>query len=683
MYRNLALWPTFNPWIENDKTKPNPGNGITDGNPLYWLSKQVRSSIVNRITLNADVKWDILPDLYVKGTASGYYFEQTNQSFNKATQTFTQIFTNPPAPGDVSRRATSFNNRTFQQQYNIIAEYTKSFGGHNFGLMLGGEYFDNQIQLMQVSGTQAPTDDVPTVNASTVFKPGDNYSTTTDYRIVSQFGRLNYDFNGRYLATFTFRNDGVSSLPVGNQYGFFPGMSFGWNVHRESFWQNSSLFNVVSTLKPRVSYGVNGNVAGLDRYEVQGLFGIQGTYNGGSGILNTDIINNTLRWEKSRTTDLGLDIGLFHNKITAVFDYYSRNTSDLLTNLPLPSYTGFDDVRTNLGTFQNRGFEASISATVINKPNGLRLDLSANASYNKNKIIKLPPNGQLNNRQGGMQIYDPKTKSLVWVGGFQEGQAIGDVYAFKQLGIFTDDAAVQKDANTRYDDVAKIGGPGLPLGGNVLAHITPGDVNWLDVDKNDTIDIRDQVYMGNINPKWTGGFAATLSYKKFSFYARFQFATGHIIYNDYVARVLGNYQGTFNYIDLQKQSWTPQNPNTDIPKVYYADQVSAPLGKKNYTRLNNANGNLNSNNSHFYEKGNYLAGREFTLSYDFSSALLKYTKFLQTARAYMSVNNLFYITNFSGPSPEPPVNSDGALTGIYVGTYPTPRSVVFGVEISF
>src|SRR5699024_1097613 len=149
-----------------------------------------------------------------------------------------------------------------------------------------------------------------------------------------------------------------------------------------------------------------------------------------------------------------------------------------------------------------------------------------------------------------------------------------------------------------------------------------GDVNWEDVDHNDTIDIRDQVYMGNINPKWTGGFSTTLAYKGFTFYARFQFATGYVIYNDYVARVLGNYQGTFNYLEMQKKAWSPNNRNTDIPKVYYADQVSAPLGKKNYTRLNNANIALNSNNSNLYENGSYLAGREFTLSYDFSKGLL-------------------------------------------------------------
>ena len=679
MYRNLALWPTMNPWLDSAKTKPNPGNGVNDGNPLYWLSKRNITNEVNRITANASVQWNILPDLYVKGTGSGYYFEELDQSFQKATQTYSQIFSNPPNPGNTNRQAYAYYNRSFQQQYDGIVNYTHSFGKNNLNVMLGAEYFDTKGFDMQVLGTQAPTDDIPTVNASTVFNPGSNYSDKTEYRISSQFGRLNYDFDRRYLLTLVFRRDGVSSLPEANRYGVFPGMSAGWNIHKEKFFQNSGISKIVSTLKPRISYGVNGNVAGLGNYEVQGSYDLQGLYNGNSGFLNTGIINNNLRWEKSKTTDFGLDLGLLNDRVTFIFDYYDRKTSDLLTNLALPGYTGFNSVRTNLGTFQNTGYEFAMNANIINQPNGLRLDVGANASFVKNKILQLPPNGQPNNRQGGFQIYDPKSGQLVWVGGYQEGQTLGDVYAFKQVSIFQSQAEINKIAGSRYDAVAKIGGPNT----TATNFITPGDVNWLDVDHNDTIDTRDQVYIGNINPKWTGGFTATLAYKGFSLYARFQFATGYVIYNDEVARILGNYQGTFNYIDWQKNSWSPTNTNTDIPKVYYADQVAAPLGKKNYTRINNASVALNSNNSRFYENGSYLASREITLSYDFARDLVSKTKVFSAARVYVSGDNLFYITNFSGPSPEPPTSANGNVPGVYQGTYPTPRSFVFGVQVTF
>lgn len=692
LYRTMALWPTFNPWLDSAKTKPNPGNGINDGNTLYWLGKRSIANEVNRITLNGSVKWDLLPDLYIKATGNAYLVEALNQSFMKATQLYTNVFASAqPSYNDVSRPAYSNFARDFQQTFNAIINYNKSFNEvHHFNVMLGTEYYGIKSLNTQVYGTNAPTDDITSVNASTVFpansssdpnNPNNNYSINSQYRIISTFGRLNYDYDERYLFTAVFREDGVSSLSKDNRFGFFPGMSAGWNVHREKFFQNSGLGKVISTLKPRISYGQNGNVAGLGRYEVQGVYASQGLYNGSAGFLNTGIINSGLQWEKSKTTDVGIDIGLLHNRITVLFDYYDRQTSNLLTNLSLPGYTGFNSIRTNLGTYQNIGYEFTVNVNIINQPNGLRLDIGANASFDKNKILKLPYNGNDKNRQGGLQIYDPASKQVIWVGGLQEGQSIGAIYGYKQVSIFKDASEVSKIAGSRVDAIAGISGPNSNYG---TGKITPGDVNWLDVDKNDTIDSRDQVYLGNIFPKWTGGFTTNLAYKGFSLYSRFEFALGHTIYNDLVARTLGNYQGTFNYIDLQKKAWSPANTNTDIPKVYYADQVSAPLGKKNYTRSNNANAVLNSNNSQFYEKGDYLASREITLSYEFPKTLISKSRIFSESRIYVSANNLFYITNFSGPSPEPPVAAGSTtISGIYQGTYPTPKTYVLGIQVTF
>lgn len=680
LYRSMAIWPTFNPWLDSAKTQPNPGNGSADGNPLYWLSRLQRKNEVNRITGNAAVKWDILPGLYVRATGNAYLFEQLDQSFQKATQNYTNIFTTPQSYASTSRQSYALWQRSFQQQYNAVINYTKTFADrHTVGAMLGAEYFGTKAFDMQVLGTNAPTDDIPTVNASTTFVAGNNYTNESEYRILSSFGRLTYDYDNRFLLTGVFRRDGVSSLASGNRWGFFPGMSAGWNLHNEAFYQNLGLDKYISTFKPRVSYGENGNVAGLGRYEVQGGYGGQGLYNGAATFLNTSMINSNLRWENSKTVDVGLDLAFLRNKITVIFDYYNRKTSDLLTNLSLPSYTGFGSFRTNLGTFQNKGIEVSVNAAVLNQPNGFSLNLGGNASFVKNKILELPFNGNEANRQGGLQVYDPRQGRVVWVGGLQEGRSMGDIYAFQQVSIFANQEEIVKEANTRRDLIAQIGGPGVNYGSGKIA---PGDVNWLDVDRNDTIDSRDQVYMGNIYPKWTGGFSANLGYKGLSLYTRFEFATGHTIYNDLVARTLGNYQGTFNYFDLQKEAWSPTNTRTDVPKVYYADQVAAPLGKKNYTRSNNANGVLNSNNSRFYEKGDYLALRELTLSYEFPRSVLAKTGVLSQSRVYVSANNLFYLTKFSGPSPEPPV-SGGVTTGVYAGTYPTPKTYVLGVQVSF
>jgi hypothetical protein len=389
------------------------------------------------------------------------------------------------------------------------------------------------------------------------------------------------------------------------------------------------------------------------------------------------VINSNLRWEKSKTTDVGLDLGLFNDRVNLIFDYYDRRTSDLLTNLDLPSYTGFSTFRTNLGTYQNKGYEFALNVNILNKSDW-KVSAGANASFVKNKILQLPFNGNENNRQGGLQVFDPASGQVVWVGGYQEGHTLGDIYGYKQVSIFKDDADVAANAGNRTDAVAGITGPNLPAGVN--GHITPGDVNWLDVNNDGIIDSRDQVKLGNIYPKWTGGFNANVSFKGINLYNRWEYAIGHTIYNDLVARTLGNYQGTFNYIELQKQAWSPTNTVTDIPKVYYADQVAG--SKQNYTRANNAAQVLNGNNSNLYEKGDYLALREVTISYSLPKTLMSKSKFLANARVYVTGSNLLYITKFSGPSPEAPI-SNGVVTGIYTGTYPTPRSFVMGVQVGF
>ena len=203
----------------------------------------------------------------------------------------------------------------------------------------------------------------------------------------------------------------------------------------------------------------------------------------------------------------------------------------------MPSYTGFSGLETNDGSFQNKGVEFTLKASIINNPNGLRLSLGVNASYDKNKVLKLPYNGQPNNRQGGVQVFNPKTGQLEWVGGTQEGQPLGQIYGYKELGIFANDAQVLAVAGNRKDNIANITGPNLPAGSG--GHIQPGDVNWEDVNGDGIIDSRDQVYLGNIYPTWTGGFNFNAAYKNISLYTRFDYSLGSTIYNDFVARSLG------------------------------------------------------------------------------------------------------------------------------------------------
>ena len=442
--------------------------------------------------------------------------------------------------------------------------------------------------------------------------------------------------------------------------------------------------DVISTLKPRISYGINGNVNGIGNYDVYGVYGQwENThqYNGHTGMLNTGVINSNLRWEKSKSFEVGLDLGFLNNRFNLILDYYNRTTSDLLTNVNLPSYTGFSSFMTNLGTLRNSGFEVEGDLHLLANPKGFSWDFSFNASYVYNKIIKLPYNGNENNRQGGFQVWDPAQGKAVWVGGYQEGHTLGDMYAYKQVKVLRDQAEVEALAGNYIDLIAGLYGPNVSEADRqkygLTKPIEEGDVLWADLNGDNIIDELDRVKVGNMYPKWTGGFSTTLSYKNVSLYGRFDFAVGHTILNMVAMRSLGQSVGFKNIISEGLKSWTPDNRDTDIPKLYYDDSTA----KKNIYRNSTGADMTDPNNrsSRFYERGDYLALRELTLSWKLPSQWIAKAR-LSAASLYVTGQNLFYITGYSGTSPEAPLTYNG---GVDMGRYPTPRTVLVGVNLSF
>lgn len=455
-YRSMSLWPTLNPYDEDGN--PAAGVGSADGNPLYWKDKLQRINNVRRTTFNIGGSWEIIPGLSLNENSSIYYIDNEQEDFDKQYQT-----QNSNTPNN-TRNARGMYERQFQQQHSATLTYNKSFiEKHNLEAMVGGEYFDYNRFKLQAKGNKAPSDDIPTLNGSS--DKTEVYSYKDGYRMLSGFARVNYNYEYKYLFSVVARYDGISKLSD-NRWGFFPGVSAGWNIHEESFFKDTEIAKYVSTVKPRVSYGVNGNVAGLGNYEVYGEYNtinnsssIPIPYNGNVGFLNTGLINSDLRWEKSNSFEVGLDLGFINNRFNLILDYYNRTTSDLLTSLELPGYTGFSSIRTNLGSLRNTGFEAEVKLNILSNPKAFSWDFSFNTSLVHNKIIKLPYNGNENNRQGGMEVYDPKSGKVIWVGGYQEGQPLGEVYAYKQERIFKDWDDVKANAGDRYDAVAELYGP--------------------------------------------------------------------------------------------------------------------------------------------------------------------------------------------------------------------------------
>lgn len=672
-YRTRSQRPTWNPW--DAEGNPTSGSGTSDGNPAYYRDRLTQKDGKRRQVYDIGFDLDILPkELMLAGNASLLHYDYQREKFNKSYQMQTSSTPNK------TRHAEAFVEKYTQIQLNSTLTYTKTFADkHNVDVMLGGEYYTYDQFSFEAKTDNSPNDDIPTLNVGATR----TYTSTekTGHRILSGFGRANYNYEMKYLFSFVARYDGISRLKD-NRWGFFPGVSFGWNIMEENFWKESKLAHIISNLKPRVSYGVNGNVNGIGDFDIYGAYNLVDAknYDGSSAYFNANLVNTGLRWEQSKTLEVGLDVGFFNNRLSFIFDFFSRDTNDLLTKQALPGYTGFLDIMTNMGTLRNTGIEMEVKANILNNPKGLAWDVSANVSSVANKIISLPYNGVDKNRVGGYEVGIPGTDKTRWIGGRQEGGKLGEMIGYRQVRILRDLDDVKANANMFIDEVANLYGPGLAgeyEGKKGWRPIEPGDVLWKDINGDNKINGLDREVVGNMFPKVTGGFTTTFGYKDLSLSARFDYALGHTLYNDLAARSLGQYQGAYNIITEVKNMWREDNKDTDLPAFYYADQ----LAKKNITRSNNASASKDNNSSRFYEKADYLALRELTLSYNLPKTWIKKAS-LQNASLYMTGQNLLYITGYSGTSPEPSAQGE-SWDGVDLGRYPTPRTVLFGLSLTF
>lgn len=653
------------------------GRDASDGNPVINIDKYHRKNQTDKLTLGQAFTVNFHKDLYAKIGGIMMYDEGLYEAFNRDFRTGLLSYTNPNTGWNRTRSSSNSFNRTTRQTYNAILNYTSSFSDmHNLGAMAGFEYYTVYNTGFSAGGALAPTDDFQDLgltlnNATTQTRSMGSFHSRE--RIMSGFGRINYDYDGKYLATFTVRRDGYSRLIGDNQYGTFPGLSVGWMAHRENFMSATDKW--LSYLKLRASWGKNGNIGigtneGIGLYELQGSYGAQDAYNGVIGFLQTGIANPQLTWEKSNTVEVGADMAFLNNKVNASIAYYNRLTTDKLAFINLPVSSGLSSLRTNNGSMRNKGVEMELSYRLI-KGKNFRWTIGANAAWNKNIIVKLPTNGNENNRQGGTQIYDPKTGRIIWVGGYQEGQEYGEIFGYVSAGIIR----TQRDLDgynvidiaageAQYGSAAgkRVASQALISQLGLTNHISTklGDMMWKDLDKNDTIDYRDRVSLGRIIPRWTGGLNTTVSYKGLSLFARVDFGAGHIQQDFMQMWALGSFQGEFNATDIVKDTWTPENPNAKYPRYTWADQ----LNTKNFDRPSDM----------FWVNSSYLAFREVSLSYTVPKGMLQRFN-VEGLTLTVTGQNLGYISNKMLNLPE--------RTGSQNSAYTIPTSLVLGANLTF
>ena len=668
--RVRSLPPTV--LFEDEEGNMKLGPGTADGNQMYQPDQWWNDNQSDKFTMSQSFKIDILKNLSLTANMNWYYSETYQESFTKD-------YENTPGNFVRTRSATAYYNRDFRQTYNAVLNYNETFFlDHHVEVMLGMEYYNKYQRGFEAQGQGTPTDDLPDLSLT---DKGEGKRTINSWhekqRILSFFGRLNYDFKDKYLLSFVFRRDGYSSLLGDNRWGFFPGVSAGWIFGREDFIKEA--IPVMSFGKLRASYGINGNASGIGAYTLHGSYGSSNSngsfnYNGNTSYLITELPNPNLRWEKTATFEVGADLSFFANRLNTNLTYYNRLTSDKYAALSFPTSTGFSSVTNNNGEFRNQGIEIELSGKIIDSKDWT-WSASGNIAFNKNKIVSLPDNGMERNRINAFQVYTGNGDEKKWVGGQQEGQEPGILYLYQADGIYRSYDEIPANLVRKYGSRTYYG----PEAWNKLTAeqqnattnfpIQPGDTKFHDVNGDDVIDEFDKVKVGATSPRWTGGFNTTLRWKNFQLYGRFDYALGFWLYENSGTQsttpwFMGCYQGTYNTPTMYYDTWSESNPNAKYPRYLFADQN----GKNNYIA-----------STMFAYRGDYLAIREISLSYSLPESVAKMLK-MQRAEVSITGQNLGYITGAKNVgSPEANPKDNGA-----VGQgYSLPRTILFGVNLTF
>lgn len=636
-----------------------PGIGESASSPrniLHELYYEDFGTKRNRTTMRLGMDWELIEGLSFKPSASIYDVVSRSTGFERYHEFNTR------------REMYADHEQGTQYMIDGILTYDKNFGDHSLGVLAGTNYTFNRRFLLQGDGENAPTDHIPTLNASsTEFERVT--SEILEDALLSYFGRVNYDFQKKYLFSASLRYDGSSRFAENKKWGLFPAFSLGWNIHQEDFWN----WTPMNRLKLRGSWGQAGN-NNLTISDTQGEYAIGFNYAEQSGLLNTVLANRGLLWETTTSLDLGLDIGLFNDRITLLADYYNKITDDRLVEIPLASQTGFSSIVANYGKLRNRGIEFELGADILRNTE-FKWNASFTFSFNRLTVMELPDNGNEKNRINGGLIYDKALGDYVMVGGLAEGERIGGVWAYNMLGVYATD---EEAANAPYD--TKVSGAWLNPGEGQQQK-GGGDAIWEDLDGNGTIDDRDVIFMGYTSPDKFGGMVNSFSWKGFSARLVVDYALGHVINNSWRARANGNARNrVMTLTDVTSgEMWWNQGDQAKYPRYNAASDWDN--GKRNHVRqIDSYNGvgvdvGYNTDNSLYFSKGDFLAFREVSLSYRLPSELLAkrgINGITLTAGAY----NLGYITAYDGLSPE-------QYNGIEEGGYPRPLQFRFGIDVNF
>ena len=623
--------PTL-PYKNPDGSLPlaaNSPGGFPNAN--WYRTLQERYHINNNLSLlsNGFIEIEIIKGLKFKSSINLEYGQSKYDEFRPTT---TGGIFNPPPTGN-----SGFidNRRAYSWLFENTLDYTKSLGNHNFNILVGYTSQKTYSDRSFIYGSNYPTDLVRNIDQAANRTPG---SSSSSWTIASGIARANYDYKGKYLLSGSLRRDGSSKFGAANRYAVFPAVSAGWIISEENFLKN---IKAISFLKIRGSYGIVGNDA-IPLFSSFSSISANNTVfdnNFTSGYSPSSLGNNQLGWEQTKQVDLGFDIGLFNNRVSLSYDYYSKQTDKLLYNVPVPAASGFNSIAYNIGTFKYWGHE--ISVTTRNTVNKFKWNTNFNISFNDNKVLALGNNNQ--------PIFGEFTITKV-------GSRIGQFYGYVSEGLY-------KDA----EDIAK-----SPI---ITGISVPGTVKFKDFNGDGKISINDETdktIIGNPVPKFIYGITNTFYYNHFDLNIVASGSYGNEVFKS-ADEEFGNLDGVFNVYKSVARRWKSE-----------ADPGDGFWGTAGST------GNIGEldrsyKSSRWVNKASFLTIKNVALGYTLP---LKQSAYVRSIRIYASVQQLFVFTNYNGSNPEVSAGffgqqSNALSLGVDKTSYPVPRTFIIGANINF
>lgn len=626
-----SMMPWDSPYDENGNLVPNYYSGWVNSKATNYLNDLAAGDYSTSTTydlsggLDFDIK--ITPWLTFSSVNNySYYNSQTHGYYDPKSS----------SGEGVNGRTTEYNYVSTRRYTNQLLRFKKSWGKHNVNALLAYEFNDYEMKYTDVYATGF-------ISGFEDFMTAAKPEMATGYRTAwakqSYFTQWRYDYDSRYYGELSLRRDGRSNFGSNNRYGNFFSVSGAWNINNESWFKA----DWVDQLKLRAAFGSVGNVP-TSLYPSYSLYSVGATYNENPGALISQIGNKDLTWEKTYTTGVGVDASFWQNRLHATLDYYIKNTSNILYQVPVTGLVGVTSIWKNIGKMRNTGIELTVGGDII-RTKDLTWNVTANISHNSNELRDLYKQRDAN----GNYVVKPVLIS--------DGTSIaGTAQRILEIGEPVDTYYMKEWAGVNPED---------------------GKPQWYMDDANGNKVVTDNYSKasyykcGKASPDVYGSFSTSLFYKNFDLQANFGYSLGGQIYSYYRQEFDsdGAYAGDRNQMKLQK-GWSRWEKPGDIathPRAMYNNQDK---------------GNLAS--SRYLESSDYLKLRSLTLGYNFD--LKKYG--IQTLRLSISGENLFTITDYSGVDPELPAgtNDKGVLSVTNTGgtsVYPAVRKFMLGVNLTF